>query len=288
MRHGFLLIDKPVGPTSHDIVAQLRRTLSEQKMGHLGTLDPQASGLLVVAVGSKALKVVEIFRTLTKEYIAEVHLGAVSTTYDFEGSITQTQLKPGWQQPADSSRIQTLIQERFLGKIEQRPPQFSAINIDGKRAYDLARQGKEVEMPVREVQISRCDILSYDYPKLRLQVACSSGTYIRSLAHDIGIALRCGGYLSALRRTKVGKWKIDKAIAPKDVTWTSIVPLKDILADFPKRELTAAEWKEIGFGRTIKGEVGTDPLIAWFDGLPVAVLEPSTKQVGMLKARKVF
>ncbi|MBP9773912.1 MAG: tRNA pseudouridine(55) synthase TruB [Candidatus Peribacteraceae bacterium] len=288
MRHGFLLIDKPVGPTSHDIVAQLRRLLSEQKMGHLGTLDPQASGLLVVAVGSKALKVVDLFKTLTKEYIAEVHLGAESTTYDFEGSITQTQLKPGWQQPADSSRIQTLIAERFLGKIEQRPPQFSALNISGKRAYELAREGKQVEMPLREVQISQCDILSYNYPKLSLQVACSSGTYIRSLAHDIGIALRCGGYLSALRRTKVGKWKIEKAIAPKDAVWTSVVPLKEILSDFPRRDLSADEWKEIDFGRTIKGDVGTDSLIGWVDDLPVVILEASSKQAGMLKARKVL
>lgn len=289
MRHGFLLVDKPCGPTSHDIVAQLRRSLGEQKMGHLGTLDPLASGLMVVAVGGKALKVVELFSKLPKVYEAEVTLGTVSTTYDREGLLEVQEPKAGWLPPDDASRIQALIDDRFLGKTMQVPPAFSAIHIDGERAYKKAMRGEHVEMQARETTISVCKVTGYAFPKVTLEVHCDSGTYIRSLAHDLGISLRCGGYLSALKRTAVGEWSVKNALTPDAIRWVDVVPLKEILTGFLSRELSTSEWGEIQHGRPIEGDMDPEfPFIAWYDGLPVALLERSRKREEMLKPRKVL
>lgn len=286
MRHGFLLVNKPIGPTSHDIVFQVRKSLHEPKIGHLGTLDPLADGLLVLAVGAKALKVVDLFKGLPKEYIAEVTLGASSTTYDREGMITKTVLKPGVEIPVDSAPIGNLIRDRFLGRIRQTPPDFSAVKVGGKRAYALAREGKEVAMPEREVKIMVCDILEYQYPVLKLRIQCSSGTYIRSIANDIGNGLRCGGYLKSLTRTRVGPWSLSKAHPVNDIGWTSIVPLKDVLADVPRMDVNAENWEHIKNGRMIDGKTD-DILIAWHDDLPVAILEKG-KVAGKLKAKRVL
>lgn len=284
MRHGFLLIDKPTGMTSHDVVAIVRRILSEKSIGHLGTLDPAATGLLVLAVGKKALKVVHMFEGLSKEYLADIRFGAESTTYDREGVITEVPPRAGWAIP-EHVVIQRTIQDRFTGKVKQVPPAHSAVHINGQRAYDLARQGKEVAMPVREVDIEKCEIVSYKYPDLTLLIRCSSGTYIRSMAHDLGKLLYCSGYLAALRRTKVGDWSVDNAKGPKDIAWTDVVPMKDVLKDFPSRELSEQEFEEIKVGRNIEAEVEPDT-IAWHDELPVAILVPAAD--GTAHARKVF
>lgn len=289
MRHGFLLIRKPRGPTSHDIVAMLRKSLGEGKIGHLGTLDPMAEGLLVIAVGAKGLKVVELFSKLTKEYVAEITLGAVSDTFDAEGRISEVPIKAGWLPPDDSSRIQAVIDDRFIGKIAQVPPQFSAIKVGGTRAYRKAQRGEQVEMKAREANINECKVLDYSYPRLRLRVACGSGTYIRSLANDLGESLRCGGYLSALIRTKVGEWKLDDAVAVEGARWADVIPLKDLLKSFPGRPLLPIEWGELQHGRPIPGTLESDePFIAWSSELPVALLEKDKKHEGMLKPRKVL
>jgi tRNA pseudouridine55 synthase len=283
MRHGFLLVDKPTGITSHTAVAIVRKKLPERDVGHIGTLDPAASGLLVLAVGSKALKVIELFEGLSKQYRADITFGAVSTTYDREGVIEAVTPKAGWEEPTDS-QIKRLIDERFTGKIAQTPPAFSAVHINGQRAYDLARQGKEVTLQARTVQIESCKILAYQYPHLTLDVHCGSGTYIRSLAHDLGQALRCGGYLSALRRTKVGEWSVESAKDPDTIDWTDVMPLKDILADFPKIDLSVAEWEDIRHGRSI-GQAITGMTFGWHEGLPVALLVPLEEGC---RARKVL
>lgn len=289
MRHGFLLVHKPRGPTSHDTVAQLRRSLGEQKMGHLGTLDPLATGLMVVAVGGKALKVVELFNKLPKVYEACITLGTTSTTYDSEGMLQEQKPKAGWLPPDDASRIQALIDDRFLGKIQQVPPAFSAIHVGGERAYKKAMRGEHVEMQVRETTISACKVIGYSFPIVTLEVHCDSGTYIRSLAHDLGISLRCGGYLSSLVRTAVGEWRLKNALPPDAIRWLDVIPLKDILPGFPSRELSSAEWGEIQHGRPIDGDMDPEkPFVAWYDGLPVALLERSRKSEGMLKPRKVL
>ncbi len=289
MRHGFLLLKKPRGPTSHDIVATVRKTLGESKVGHLGTLDPMADGLMVVAVGNKALKVVELFNKLPKQYIAEIEFGSVSTTYDREGMITPVPPKAGWVPPVDASRIQALIDDRFLGKISQVPPVFSAVHVGGERAYRKAMRGESVEMKARETTIAECRVLEYKFPMLKLLVGCSSGTYIRSLAHDLGESMRCGGYLASLTRTRVGDWKIEKAVDPAEVQWTDVVPLKDILRPLGGVEIDDQSWGELQHGRSIIGTMPiTGPLIAWYQTLPVALLEGDRKREGMLKPRKVL
>jgi tRNA pseudouridine55 synthase len=286
VKHGFLLIDKPAGPTSHDIVAQVRRILHEKKVGHLGTLDPAASGLMVLAVGAKALKVVEFFNSLSKEYIADIELGSVSSTYDRDGVIEELTPKPGWKQPDEEQVIQ-LLRQQFTGKIDQVPPAHSAVHVDGNRAYVLARLGKDVTIPSRTVDITACDLLSYSYPKIVLRVGCSSGTYIRSIAHDLGQHLRCGAYLSGLRRTKVGEWSVDFAVSPESVGWSFIVPLKEVLTEFDGIELTDAEAEDVRHGRNIKREVKPDT-IAWHNDLPFAVLIPAKDGTQKAHARKVF
>jgi len=289
LRHGFLFIRKPRGPTSHDIVGQARLTLSERKIGHLGTLDPEASGLMVLAVGAKALKVVELFNRLPKHYIAEITLGAVSTTYDAEGLITRPKPKAGWLPPDDASRIQVLLDERFLGKISQVPPAYSAVHIGGERAYRKAMRGESVELNARETMISECRVLEYAFPKLIIRVGCSSGTYIRSLAHDLGESMRCGAYLASLSRVRVGEWSLDNAVSVEDAKWTDVIPLKELLTSLPAKNVTDAEWGELQHGRPIKGLMPADGvLIAWHEELPVAMLEPFKKGEGMLKPRKVF
>lgn len=286
MRHGFLLIDKPVGPTSHDVVAQVRRTLSERKIGHLGTLDPAASGLLVLAVGAKALKVVELFGALHKEYEAGVRFGAVSTTYDREGVIEEVAPKPGWEEPS-LVNLQCTIADRFLGKVEQVPPAYSAVKVGGERAYRKMRQGRGVNIPPRIVQIDSCTVRSYAYPELTLEVACGSGTYIRSLAHDLGALFRCGAYLASLRRTRVGEWSLADAVLPEKAAWGHVLPLKEVLAPFEGIEVTEAEEEDLRHGRSIEREVKPDTL-AWFRGLPVAILLPLKDGSQRTRARKVL
>lgn len=287
MRHGFLLLHKPRGPTSHDAVAQVRRKLGERSIGHLGTLDPLAEGLLVLAVGAKALKVIELFAGLTKEYVVEITLGAESTTYDGEGTITKTELSPMWKPPAGISDLDVLLRRRFLGKISQVPPAYSAVKIGGERAYRKARQGRSVEIPPRDVVIHELQTIAYDYPRATCRVVCSSGTYMRSFAHDVGAVLHCGGYMSALMRTKVGDWTLDEACLLDDIAWTHVAPLKEVLKHLPSRELTINEWKEIQFGRSIPGSDAPNT-VAWCGGLPCALLEPHPAEPNRMKPRKVL
>ena len=289
MKHGFLLIDKPEGPTSHDVVDQIRSSLSERKVGHLGTLDPAASGVLVLAVGAKALKVIELFSALSKEYRADIALGTVSATFDREGPLETFARKPGVKDP-DEHAILEAIRTRFLGKQRQIPPAASAVKIGGERVYRKMRNQMRaglparVDMPSREVEITRCDIVSYTYPRLTLYVGCSSGTYIRSLAHDLGQALRVGAYLSGLQRTTVGEWSLDDAVTMDDAAWANVIPLKEILKDHPSLALTDQQFEDMSYGRFIDGSCEKNT-IAWHDGLPVAILEETERGV---KARKVL
>ena len=286
MRHGFLLTNKPKGPTSHDIVQVVRTVLHEKNVGHLGTLDPAASGLLVLAIGSKALKVIELFQNLHKEYRACIHFGAVSSTYDGEGKIEATATRPGWT-PPDLSTIQRLMETRFQGVIEQTPPAYSAIKIYGVRAYNRARQGVATTPAPRRVEIQTCAIEEYTYPLLKLRISCGAGTYIRSLAHDLGHELRCGGYLEDLQRTRIEEWSIDAATVPESVQWTDVIPLKEVLKSFPSIDLTESEAEHVHHGRTIAREVQPNT-IGWFDDLPIVILTPAKDGSCMAHPRKVL
>jgi tRNA pseudouridine55 synthase len=203
---GILLIDKPAGWTSHDVVAKIRSLLKKEtgqkvKVGHAGTLDPAAMGLLVILVGSYCKRAGE-FSKLDKTYEAELILGKVSTTGDSEGEITEKSAK----KPSKEAIEQVL--NGFTGEIQQTPHKFSAMKVGGQRAYKLARAGKEVVLEPRKVTIHGIEDVKYIYPKLNFTTEVSSGTYIRSLAEDIGEKLGTGAYLSALRRTKIENFDI--------------------------------------------------------------------------------
>ncbi len=201
-----LLVDKPAGITSFGVVARVRRRLSEQlgkkaKVGHTGTLDPFATGLMIIVTGKECRNAMN-YSKLDKEYEATIRLGQTSTTGDPEGELTDV----SDVQPSKEAVEAAL--ERFRGEITQRPPIFSAIKINGRRAYDLARKGEAVEIPERQVTIFTLELLDYTYPNVRIRTHVSSGTYIRSLAEDIGTVLETGAYCSELRRTKVGEWSV--------------------------------------------------------------------------------
>ena len=243
---GFFNINKPLGPTSHDVVAQIRRQVTPgTKVGHAGTLDPFAGGVLVVCVGP-ATRLADYAGAGPKSYLAEVTLGATSTTDDGEGEITES---PAAAPSADAVRSAT---QRLTGTIQQVPPSHSAVHLGGRRAYKLAREGKRVSLPARQVTIHAIDVVEYEYPRLGLDVACGSGTYIRAIARDIGAELGVGGYCSKLTRTAVGPFLLPAAVAPDDLD-----PKRDLLSpllaigDLEKVTVSEADARAIAMGRSI-------------------------------------
>ena len=206
-------IYKPKGPTSHDIVDQVRRVTGIRKVGHAGTLDPLAEGVLVVAVGRGATKQIDSIVKTEKEYIAKVKFGETSSTDDEEGEKTEV-VKEEVQ--ITKEQIEEVLAQ-FIGEIKQVPPIYSAIKVKGQTAYKMARKGKEIKLEPRDVLIKKIEILGYEWPYLDLNVTCGPGVYIRSLAKDIGVALKVGGYLAELKRTRVGDYKIEDAIKPTEI-----------------------------------------------------------------------
>lgn len=200
---GFILIDKPVGPTSFGIIARLRRITGIKKIGHAGTLDPAASGLLLCAIGREATREINRFVKMDKVYEAEIKLGAVSDTLDREGNISAEYSGKA----LGKKEVQKAVRS-FLGRQEQLPPMFSARKVGGKKLYELARQGIEIERPKNSIKIYKVKILKYRWPDLKISVDCSSGTYIRTIADDLGKKLGCGAYLAGLRRTRLGKFTL--------------------------------------------------------------------------------
>lgn len=209
MTDGIILIDKPADMTSFGVVARIRRVLTNKaqkkvKVGHTGTLDPFATGLMILVTG-KECKNANHYTKLDKVYEATVHLGKTSTTGDPEGELTiVSDIEPTLEQ------VQAAV-KKFTGEIMQRPPIFSAIKINGERAYKLARDGQEVEIPLRAVTVYELEVIEYAYPKLKIRTHVSSGTYIRSLASDIGVELQTGAYCTALRRTSIADYSIADA-----------------------------------------------------------------------------
>lgn len=223
VQNGVMLVDKPAGWTSFDVCAKIRGQIKAQyrekgikptkrqlRVGHAGTLDPFATGLLIILLGDATKKAGE-FLKLDKVYEATITLGKESTTGDPEGEITET--APTSQVPVLQEVEQVLA--RFVGEIQQRPPTYSAVKINGQRAYKLARDGKEVEIPLRTVTIYSIEVIDYNYPELKIRTHVGSGTYIRSLAIDIGKALGTGAYCSQLRRTQIAGWQVSDARIPQ-------------------------------------------------------------------------
>lgn len=208
-----ILVDKPYRWTSFDVVHKLRKPV-QAKIGHAGTLDPLATGLLICCTGPYTKKISD-YQRLPKEYTGIIHLGAVTPTYDLE---SEPQDFKDYSQLTDADLLKAT--EQFIGEIAQIPPAHSAIKKDGQRAYDLARAGKEVKLEARQITITGFELTKIELPEVHFRVNCSTGTYIRSLAHDYGQALGCGAYLQELRRTKIGDYNVADALQPAEwIAW---------------------------------------------------------------------
>ncbi|MSQ42802.1 MAG: tRNA pseudouridine(55) synthase TruB [Chloroflexi bacterium] len=246
-------VDKPVGPTSHNVVARIRRASGQRRVGHAGTLDPLASGVLVIALGT-ATRLLEYLTSDDKTYVADVTFGVTTRTYDREGDVV-TRTDPAG---IDATVVESQL-DRFRGTIQQRPPAFSAVSVNGKRMYDLARRGIEVEIPVRTVTISSLTLDEWTPPTARLTVTCTKGTYIRSLAHDIGESTGVGAHLSGLRRTRSGRFVIDDAPALEDLlealrqrSWHRFATSPETAIDhLPTIHLSLVQARDIDQGRPI-------------------------------------
>ena len=238
------------GLNSFKLVIALRKIANQKRVGYAGTLDPLASGLMVMALGEYT-KLLPYLESRDKVYEVEILLGSSSDTYDTDGVVVQREVK----KIPSRIRLEEILKTSFTGKLEQRPPRFSAIQIGGKRAYDLARQGEDFQLKRRPVEIFNIEILHYDFPVLRLRVHCSSGTYIRSLAHDLGEALGCGGVVSALRRTAVGQLQVEKAVALSAINAqnleSSFIDPREIFVDKKCIQLSDEEYAVLARGNFI-------------------------------------
>ncbi len=277
-RSGILLVDKPEGPTSHGVVSRVRRAANTRRVGHAGTLDPAATGLLVLGIGT-ATRLLTYLVGLDKQYTATIRLGWATTTDDAEGEPLAS--------PADTSGITaediSAAIAPLTGRISQVPSSVSAIKVDGKRSYDRARAGEEVVLAAREVTVSRFDVLAErrgDTLDLDVVVDVSSGTYVRALARDLGAALGVGGHLTALRRTRVGPLGIDEAVAltdDLDVAAALLPPAALARRLFPAIDLDDQAARDLGNGKRIRAEVE--------DAEIVAAVGPGERLIGLAGAR---
>ena len=278
---GFLNVYKPAGITSHDVVARLRRVTKIKQIGHTGTLDPFAEGVLPICIG-KATRLIEYLND-DKAYVGTVKLGSSTTTYDTEGEGVNFSDKK-----VDLNEIETAL-EKFRGEIEQLPPVYSAIKVNGKKLYEYAREGKEVKIEPRRVNISKLEVVDFEYPHLSLRIECSKGTYIRSIANDLGEELGTYGHLIKLVRVKAGDFEINEAIKLDDldtleaVQKSLIYPLANL--HFPKYELNEKEKAIISNGGSIKADVENSLVCLTFQGVLCAVARATE---GVLKCEKVF
>lgn len=273
---GLLNIDKPSGVTSHDVVAIVRRATKIKKIGHAGTLDPLATGVLVLCLG-KATRLSEYAMSHTKTYEARVQLGVSTDTYDAEGQITATNSAPISQEELEAILLQ------FTGNIEQIPPMYSAIKKGGKKLYELARKGKVVEVEARPVTIENLMIQHWEFPYVDLQIICSPGTYIRSLAHDLGQLLGVGGHLTALRRVASGNFRVENAVSLDTLQtaierdeWQSYLLSPDLaVADMPSITLTQEQSDVVRQGGFIELVLDPTDIISAFDpaGTLIAIME---------------
>lgn len=275
------MVAKPAGPTSHDVVAIVRRALGEQRIGHLGTLDPFAKGLLVLVVG-RATRLAPFAAEWAKSYEGVIRLGVTTDSDDATGRVVATAPWTGVT-PAQLAEVIG----RFRGAYEQRPPAYSAVKIAGERAYRRARRGEVVAPEPRAVEIRELEIVEAAVPDLVFRATVSAGTYLRSLARDIGAALGCGAHLTALRRTAVGPLQLADAVAPEAVTWDALQDASILVEHLQRRQVDKKERDAIVHGRPLQGDAIADsraPIAVFAGEELVAVAE----QVGeLLKPRVV-
>ncbi|MFH0410777.1 tRNA pseudouridine(55) synthase TruB [Corynebacterium sp. L4756] len=272
---GLVVVDKPAGMTSHDVVSRVRREFGTRKVGHAGTLDPMATGVLILGI-ERGTKFLAHMVAATKAYDATIRLGAATTTDDFEGEVISTA-------PADHITDSAATEEiaKLTGDIMQKPAKVSAIKIDGKRAYQRVRDGEEIDIPARPVTVSRFDVLASrtDPRELDVTVECSSGTYIRSLARDLGDALGVGGHLTALRRTAVGPFLLADA-HPIDSMQLSLTLDEALTRCYPRLDVTEEEAKKLAMGQWLepRGLKGTHAAVAP-DGRSIALIKEQGKRL---------
>ena len=274
---GVLLIDKPAGFTSHDVVGRVRKALGMRRVGHAGTLDPMATGVLVVGVGAST-RLLGIVGAHDKEYEATIRLGSTTTTDDREGAVLAV-ADPSVVAVVDDAAISDAIQA-FVGTIAQRPSSVSAVKIDGKRAYERVRSGEDVELPERTVTISAFDVLAVrrvgESIDVDVRVACSAGTYVRALARDLGAVLNVGGHLTALRRTRSG------AVAASECIDLNVVDIENVVspAAFARRELPVVD---IGEAEAVRARHGATLTLDLPDAPVVALIGPGEDLVAVVE-----
>lgn len=288
MQAGLVIVDKPAGITSHDVVSRCRRFFGTRKVGHAGTLDPMATGVLVIGI-ERATKILGLLTTSVKSYAATIRLGQTTSTEDAEGEVLQTISAVH----LTDSQIHAAI-AGLRGDIAQVPSAVSAIKVAGKRSYQLAREGRAVELPARPVRIERFELLNAhrtgEFVDLDVEVDCSAGTYIRALARDLGDELGVGGHLTALRRTRAGSFGLDQARTLDELGESPRLSYsldEACLQTFPRRDLTAEEAIDVSHGRPLT-PAGIDGTYAAADadGRVIALLEDSgrrTKSVVVIR-----
>ena len=253
---GVLVVDKPTGLTSHDVVQIIRRGTGIRRAGHTGTLDPRASGVLVVLIGP-AVRLSEYVSASDKRYQATIRLGSSTDTFDADGRITSSS-------PIDdiSEEMFTEHLQKFIGEMEQVPPPYSAVKVKGRKAYEMAREGEEVDLQPRIITVHSLEVLEWDPPEAVIDVYCSSGTYVRSLANDLGNALGTGAHLVGLRRTKSGRFTLRDAVPMRRLqesfdagNWYKyLIPAAEALADWPMIELDADQVELVRHGHRVPAE----------------------------------
>lgn len=273
---GVLVVDKPVGLTSHDVVQIIRKGTNIRRAGHTGTLDPRASGVLVVLIGP-AVRLSEYVSASDKRYQAVIRLGEATDTYDSEGRVVSTSPV----EITEEQFVQAL--QQFVGEIEQVPPPYSAVKVQGRKAYEIAREGEEVDLQPRKIKVYSLELLEWAPPEAVIDIHCSSGTYIRSLANDLGRVLGCGAHLVGLRRTRSGRFTLRDAVplrklreAFADGTWYQyLIPAAEALADWPAIELDHEQVDLVRHGHRIPGQPGIGKLVRGINeqGELVALLE---------------
>ncbi len=251
---GALVVDKPVGMTSHDVVQAIRNGTGLRRAGHTGTLDPRASGVLVILVGP-AVRLSEYVSASDKRYQAIIRLGGSTDTFDAEGMVTPTKDPVNVTEAQFEEALKT-----FIGEIEQTPPPYSAVKVQGRKAYEMAREGEEVELAPRKITVHHLEVLEWTPPEVVIDVHCSSGTYVRSLANDLGVMLGCGAYLVGLRRTKSGRFSLRDSVPLRKLqeaftagNWYQyLIPAAEALGDWPAVELNPDEVEGVRHGHRVK------------------------------------
>lgn len=244
---GILVLDKPAGPTSHDIVARVRR-ITGTKVGHTGTLDPAATGVLPLVLG-RATRLSRFIQAVDKEYVAAIRLGIETDSYDAEGRVVDRRPVPRFSEAEINAWLRT-----FVGEIDQIPPMFSAVKLGGERLYKAARRQETVERSPRRITVFAIDLNDWEPEILKLRIHCSSGTYIRSIAHDLGALIGCGAHLESLRRTRTGEFTLEQSVQVEELEahWRDrLIPLEQMLSEFPTLDLSPTDAKRVRHGNSI-------------------------------------